>query len=202
MVAIPISILASAVLTALLVWSGLDWAYFTWVQSQPLTGWLHLADRLGYLVPVVLPLGLLGLGLLHRRRPYMRLALAALSAAIGAVVVAIALKSLTGRVSPPHHDFGASLIGADNSAAFQFGFMRQSVLGGWPSSHALVSFAVLLALTRLSPRPLPVVLIGLPLALFIGLGVSFGFHWLSEFASGALIGSAVGLWVAHLVKPA
>ena len=100
-------------------------------------------------------------------------------------------------MSPPHHAFGAGLAGADNSAAFQFGFLNQPLIGGWPSSHATVAFAVLVALVLLARRRTYVVIFGTPLALFIGLGVSFGYHWLSEFASGILIGSAVGYAVAQ-----
>tara|TARA_R110000850_G_scaffold41596_3_gene106525 strand:- start:3359 stop:3976 length:618 start_codon:yes stop_codon:yes gene_type:complete len=189
--------LASSLLTALLVQSGLDWRYFVWIQNSRAVGLLPLADRVGYVAPVLVSLGLAAVATVAPRRGAWSLTGASVAAALGGLAVSVALKSVTGRMSPPHHAFGAGLEGADNSAAFQFGFLNQPLIGGWPSSHATVAFAVLVALVLLTRRRTYVVIFGSPLALFIGLGVSFGYHWLSEFASGILIGSAVGYAVAQ-----
>lgn len=192
------SMAASAALTAAFVQTGLDWAYFVWIQGSPLVALLWPADIVGYIAPFAV---VLALAIATRRAGGSRdwsLPLAAVLATLGGLAVSVGLKSITGRVSPPHHAFGEALTSADNSAMFQFGFLNQPIIGGWPSSHATISFAVLVAVVLVAPiakRP-RLVIYGLPVAAFIGLGVTFGFHWLSEFVSGVLIGSAVGYCVA------
>ena len=111
-----------------------------------------------------------------------------------ALLVSMALKTFSGRASPPHHTFGADLAFADDSAAFKFGFMNEPILGGWPSSHATVAFAVAFALVSALPKMRGLYVASFILAVFIGVGVTLGFHWLSELVAGALIGAGIGLW--------
>ena len=193
-----LGIAVSVVLTWIFVRSGLDWAYFVLIQKLPLFGALIAADGFGYIFPV---LYVAGLFLAARRAPqkgYGAAGFAVLISVALALDVSMTLKAITGRVSPPHHAYGAALANADNSDAFNFGWMNLSILGGWPSSHATVAFAITVSLMVVLPRARGLHLITLCLAVFTGLGVTFGFHWLSEFASGALIGASIGLWVGSV----
>lgn len=192
---ILMSIAAAALLTALFVLSGLDWAYFVLVQNMHLFGPLMVADGFGYVFPVVLPAGLILFGRRSPRLLYGAAGVAALIAGGLALAVSSALKVFAGRVSPPHHTFGADLANTDNSAVFQFGFMNETILGGWPSSHAAVAFAVAVTLAAALPGARRLRIFCFIFAALIGIGVTFGFHWLSEFFSGALIGASIGLWV-------
>lgn len=197
--AVLLSVALSALLTAVLVISGVDWAYFVWVQNLRLFGPLMAADIFGYVFPVLVPVALLLAASRVPGRGYGLAGVGALVAAASGLAVSMSLKAVAGRVSPPHHDFGASLAGmADTSAAFNFGFMNTSILGGWPSSHATVAFAVVVAVIMALPTARALHMAGLVIAGFIGLGVSFGFHWVSEFLSGAMIGSAVGYWIGGI----
>ena len=153
------------------------------------------ADGLGYVFRTLLPAGLILGALLTRQRGYGTAGVAALIAAGLALAVSTALKAFAGRVSPPHHTFGADLANADNSAVFQFGFMNEAILGGWPSSHATVAIAVAVALAAALPGARGLHIINFIIAAVIGIGVTLGFHWLSEFFSGVLIGASIGLWV-------
>ena len=192
-----VSVTVASALTAILATSGLDWAYFLWVQSSHTGGLLMTADTIGYPFPLVVAAGL---GIVGIRNPGNGYSIAGIAAAVAAVlglVVSMALKSIAGRVSPPHHAFGAALADADNSAVFNFGFMNEAILGGWPSSHATVAFAVVAALFVTMPAARGLRIISLGFATVIGIGVTLGFHWLSDFISGVVIGTSIGLWVGR-----
>ena len=193
-----LSIAVSAFVTWIFVLSGLDWAYFVLTQNLGLFGPLIAADGFGYVFPVLVPAGLFIAAWTAPRKGYGPAAIAALISAVLGLAVSMALKSVAGRVSPPHHELGADLANADNSAGFNIGFMNESILGGWPSSHATVAFAVVVSLMVALPAARRLHMICLILAAFIGIGVTFGFHWLSEFVSGAFIGSSIGLWVGGM----
>lgn len=183
------------VLTAAIVWSGLDWSYFVWVQTDGPRNLLRPADRAGYFIPVLVPVLFLLGAALFRSWHILRLALASAGAAVLGLAGSMAIKALSGRASPPHHTFGDALQSADNSAGFHFGFMNERLIGGWPSSHATVHFAVAFALFILwAGRP---VLQTIPLlvAMCIGLGVTLGYHWLSDMVAGACLGAAIGLTI-------
>jgi len=51
-------------------------------------------------------------------------------AAFGRLVVSMPLKVVTGRISAPHHVYGAGLAGTDNNANFQFELFNQPHIGG------------------------------------------------------------------------
>ncbi len=196
---ICVSITVASALTAIMVILGIDWTYFLWVQSEHPGGLLMTADAIGYPFPLAVAGGLAIAGFMKRGRGYIMAAVAAAAAAVLGLGVSMALKSVAGRMSPPHHKIGAALAEADNSADFNFGFMNEAILGGWPSSHATVAFAVVAALIVTLPTARGLQIIGLAFATFIGIGVTLGFHWLSEFISGALIGASIGLWVGGAV---
>ncbi len=192
------SIAAAVLLTAVLVMTGLDWTYFVLVQNMDLSGPLMVADGFGYAFPVLLSGGLMLAGVLRPGRGYGLAGVTALIAGSLALVISMTLKAFSGRASPPHHNFGLDLANADNSAAFKFGFMNEAILGGWPSSHAAVALAIAVSVAVALPGARTLHIVSFAFAAFIGIGVTFGFHWLSEFLSGALIGASIGIWVGSL----
>ncbi len=182
--------------TAGLAYSGFDWAYLVFVLHAVPYGLILTADLLGFIIPVFLPLTLWGVALVRRTALWRTLAAATSYAVILGFSLSVILKALTGRTSPPHFHHG-EIMGAlvDNSRAFNFGFMNEHVIGGWPSSHTTIAFALATTLSLLLPPRFYVRAILFSVALFIGVGVTFGYHWVSEFVAGACLGVAIGLVV-------
>jgi membrane-associated phospholipid phosphatase len=177
----------------------------------------------------VLPLFCLAIGLvyLYTKKKYgagsvavVSFTLALFRAALLALVVGLALstsfKALAGRESPPHFHTADRLHLAetwvDNSAAFQFGFMREQVFGGYPSSHATIYFAFAFLMlyiyiygkrqhaggcTTLKVVHSSLLVASFLVALYIAIGVSLGHHWFSEVLAGAML----GLIIARSVYP-
>lgn len=178
--------------TFILVQSGLDWKYLVWINEHNLNVLLYTSDSLGFLVAILLPLVLYTLARYFKHSTYQLYAAAVTYCVILGFTVSTFIKMFTGRTSPPHRHHGEELILIDNSYAFNFGFMREQIIGGWPSSHSTIMLALATCLWMMIPirwwYKLPIVCI----ALFVGTGVTFGFHWLSEFVAGALLGIAIG----------
>ena len=184
---IPLYI-AAVGFTYVLVMLGVDWAYFLFIMKRVPRPFLFISDLLGFLIPIFLPLVLYMFSKI-RKSAYLRiLAEATMYATFLGLSVSTCIKSFTGRVSPP--DDGNMLV--DTSHAFQFGFMREQIIGGWPSSHTTIAFALATTLVLLCPQSWRVKVLALSTAVCIGIGVTFGWHWLSEFVAGALIGTALG----------
>jgi membrane-associated phospholipid phosphatase len=139
-------------------------------------------------VPLFVPLGLFVYGRLQKRQSFIRVSGAVLLAVLVGFFVSTCIKVFTGRVSPPHH----GPFDADISSAFQFGFMEHQIMGGWPSSHATVIFALVACLCAFFPQKRWLPVVSYAMAFFIGIGVTFGFHWFSEFLMGALLGYVLG----------
>lgn len=177
--------------TAFLVWSGLDWAYLVFVITSVPNAFLYVADGLGFLIPIVLPLALYVGWRFWKSETCRNCSAAALYAVLLGFSLSMAIKLFTGRVSPPHRHRGEELVLVDNSHDFNFGFMETHIIGGWPSSHTTIAFALAVSLALLLPRWYTWISFIL-LAAFIGIGVTFGFHWLSEFVAGACLGSVIG----------
>jgi hypothetical protein len=181
--------LIAIVSTLALVVSGFDWQYFLWTRSPLLRSWLYPAVPIGALVPVALPLALFLLSSVTRNTQ-LRLAAWAISQAeiIGGIVAA-SYKALTGRAHPSHE------VATDVSRVFKFGLLRGGVFWGWPSSHTTIAFAMAVTVFKLCPNHRWLGCLAIVYAFYIGLGVSMTIHWLSDFAAGALIGTAVGIVV-------
>lgn len=180
-----------------LVQSGIDWKYIVWVYEQNLTFLLYSGDLLGFVIAIFLPLSLYVIGHYSQRHLYVIYATAVTYCVVLGFTVSTFIKMFTGRTSPPHRHRGEELILIDNSQAFNFGFMREQIIGGWPSSHTTIMFALATCLWMMLPirwwYKLPVLLI----ALYVGIGVTFGFHWLSEFVAGVCLGIAIGYIVGQ-----
>lgn len=178
-------------ITGALVILGIDWNYFLYMHAHASPEILFLADLIGIVVPIALPAALVIEG---RRRKDPRLERAGwmiAEAELAAFLIVLAYKSVAGRVSPPF--FGPFV---DASWEFNFGFLRESVYGGWPSSHTAVAFAAAASIAQLLHRHRLLRWSVFGYAAFIGLSEAIGFHWFSEVIAGALIGTVVG-WVAY-----
>jgi hypothetical protein len=191
-------------LTAACVVSGLDWQYFVFVSTYVPQAFLFIADIAGFLVPIILPVALI---LFARYTKKMHAGKNAVGtgdvrnvglhlgkAVVYAFCVSLFYKALSGRTSPPHHHGDGAQVGtlADTSADFHLGFMQGEMLGGWPSSHTTIACAMAAVVVASFPKRRIVHVAAYAYAAFIALGVSFGFHWLSEIVAGALIGTVVG----------
>jgi membrane-associated phospholipid phosphatase len=111
------------------------------------------------------------------------------SAFLGWVISSI-YKALTGRVHP---DYENTVI--DISRNFDFGFWKNGIVWGWPSSHTTTSFAIAIALVFAFPENKVIRLLAPFYAMCIWLGTTIGAHWFSEFFAGIFIGTAIGIVV-------
>jgi membrane-associated phospholipid phosphatase len=181
-------------LTYLCVISGFDWWYFLYTYEHAPKVLLFLADGLGFLIPILLPIVVL-IGERKGRFPKGTFAPLTLSI-LGAFFLSMCIKAFTGRISPPHH----GPFDVDISHMFQFGFMEHHIIGGWPSSHAAVMFALCTALFMLLPLSLRARGLIFFVAVFVAVGVTFGFHWFSELVMGAVLGIVVGRSVVYTYR--
>lgn len=185
----------AVVSTAYLVYSGEDWRYLATVEHGVPMSLLFIADSIGFLLPLLLPLTLYIIARVRKSDALHFYARAVAQCVVLGFTLSTFIKIFTGRTSPPHPYDGVGRAFVDNSHDFHFGFLREQVIGGWPSSHATIAcaLATLLILT-LPPRWYTRLLIP-ALATFVSIGVTFGFHWLSESIAGACLGAAIGATV-------
>jgi membrane-associated phospholipid phosphatase len=176
-------------LTAVIVVSGFDWYYFTITRNFYFESFFFPAIIIGAALPIFgLPLMLL-FGWLRKSEPTKMLAWTLGQAAVIGWLVSSFYKALTGRIPPPH------TILVDISNQFNFGFFKEGIFWGWPSSHTAVAFAMAFALITLYPKNKIVKLVSFIYALYIGIGVSLDIHWFSEFVAGAIMGTVIGVVV-------
>lgn len=189
---------AAAAVSTVIVYSGFDWWYWEAVQGTRLYAITFPAVVIGMVVPVFgLVLYLLS-GYATRNKMRVTVACALGQAAILGLVISSAIKAFTGRIPPPHVLIQGM---ADVSHGFQFGWLQGGIFWGWPSSHTTVAFAMAAALIALYPRNKAVRWGALIYAFYIGIGVSMGIHWFSEFAAGAAIGWVIGTVVGQSFRP-
>ena len=173
-------------LTGVIVFSGFDWYYFVATRIFSFNTLFFPAIIIGGLLPMFgLPLMLL-FGWFRKNIKTQMLAWALGQAALIGYLISSFYKSLTGRIPPPH------TIVIDISRKFNFGFLKEGIFWGWPSSHTAVAFAMAFVLITLYPKNKIVRGFSFIYALYIGIGVSFDIHWFSEFIAGAIIGAVVG----------
>ncbi len=188
-----IALYAVGILTTyVLVITGIDWRYLNFVVTNIPPEVLFFFDVIGYIVPTVI---ISFLWIQSRRKKsvlYHLYASAVLHAITIALFVSALLKAITNRTPPIYHFSDHNLFLIDNSNSFDFGFMRESIINGWPSSHAAVIFAIAFTFFFLLPRNYFVKTVLFTFAISISIGLSFGSHWLSETIMGILVGSIVG----------
>lgn len=177
-------------LTAYLVLSGFDEAYFVGTRSQNLLPLVSPAIVGGALIPLLLPLILFTIGYIRQNRLQKITAGALAEATLLGSLISSIYKTFTGRLQPNWTD-----MGVDISHQFQFGFWRHGIFWGWPSSHTTIAFAMAFSFIYLFPQRKRWKILALLLAVYVGLGVSVSIHWFSDFIAGAIIGTVVGITV-------
>lgn len=181
--------------TVLIVTTGLDWVYLVYVLETFPSWILFVADMFGLAIPIFLLLLSIGVLVLKKNVWHRACALAMLYSITLGFTLSTIIKVFTGRTSPPHRHHGVELVLIDNSHAFNFGFLKEQIIGGWPSSHATIAFALATTLALVLPTHWYIRMTLFAVAFFIGIGVTFGFHWFSEFVAGACLGVETGLVV-------
>ena len=179
------------VLTAVLVLSGFDWWYFT-SQIPTVRMILFPAVIIGFFLPIILPIVLYLVGKIGNYKRMVCTAFALAQAAILGSLISSIYKAFTGRLQPDFRN-----MTTDISHNFEFGFLRHGVFWGWPSSHTTIAFSMAFTLIFLYRGNRGVMAGALLYALYIGLGVATSIHWFSDFAAGALIGTAIGITVGN-----
>jgi membrane-associated phospholipid phosphatase len=191
--------LLAIVLTYILVFSGFDWKFFTFVAAASWRTDFYPALMLGSILPVLLPLVLMLVGLIAKNKKSLKSGLAVAQAAFLGLVISSLYKAFTGRIQPPGHLYTLFVnIGdlKDTSHQFLFGFLRHGVFWGWPSSHTTIAFAMAVAIWTIFPKNKIIRFIAPTYAFYIGIGVAVtSIHWFSEFVAGAIIGSVIGVVV-------
>jgi membrane-associated phospholipid phosphatase len=191
-------------LTALIVMTGGDWAYYRWTRGDGFVRLARPAILLGTVVPVFGTLAILLAGEIRKNHRLITKGWALGQAAILGYLISCGYKALTGRIPPPFRGFrmsaGDASSLADTSHGFQFGFLKGGVFWGWPSSHTTVAFAMAVCLIQLHPNNKKLVFCAWLYAFYVGLGVSVSIHWFSEFAAGAIFGTVIGTVVGRSFK--
>lgn len=186
--------LVMMVLTAGLVFGGVDWWYYQTTRSAELWSWMIPAAALGFFMPMLLPVSMLLEGYIFQNRAVATGGWALIQAEVMGWFLSSTYKAFTGRVHPAHQGL------MDISHEFRFGFLRGGVFWGWPSSHTTIAFAMAFTLWALYPRAIWLRAVAVGYALYIGLGVSVTIHWLSDFVAGAILGTMIGLVVGKEFK--
>lgn len=194
-------------LTAILVLSGFDWWYFTAHQTPLLRIIFFPALVIGFFLPIIAPVILYLVGKIGKLTRIVTTAFALAQAAILGSLISSIYKAFTGRIQPDMRN-----LSTDISHGFHFGILQHGIFWGWPSSHTTIAFAMAFTLIFLFRGNRGVLTGALLYAFYIGIGVSLSIHWFSDFAAGALIGTAIGMtvgrsyrvrseWISHSVKP-
>jgi membrane-associated phospholipid phosphatase len=184
-------LLLAITLTYVLVTSGFDWWYYQ-ITRSPKLNWLALAaGGSGFVIPVAVPLGMYLIGRRRGSAPLINAGAAAGQAVMIAFIASAVLKAFTGRIQPVVTYYLAAPSEVDNSREFLFGFLRNGIFWGWPSSHTAVALAGTVALA-LVIRTTTVRIAAWIFAFFIAAGASVGFHWFSDVAAGVIVGSLIG----------
>ncbi|MES2214042.1 MAG: phosphatase PAP2 family protein [Patescibacteria group bacterium] len=188
--------LLAILLTYVCVATELDWWYFQRIKGDFTHVLAIPALVLGGILPIIVPVLLLVIGKFHHRKMYFNSGVVLAQAAILGSFISSLYKAFTGRIQPDIYAV------TDISHNFQFGFLRHGVFWGWPSSHTTIAFAMSVALISLFPHKRWVKWLALFYAFYVGIGVSTGAHWFSEFLAGAIIGSIIGIAVGsyHTAK--
>jgi membrane-associated phospholipid phosphatase len=197
--------LLAIVLTLVIVETGFDWKLFIYFSGVSWRTNFLPALMFGAALPLLVPLIFLLASFILKNKTALNIGLAETEAVILGIFVASVYKAFTGRMQPPGHFhpgvFDASKL-TDISHRFQFGFLRHGVFWGWPSSHTTLAFAMAAVFWVAFPKKRIARTIALAYALYIGIGVAVtSIHWFSEFISGAIIGSIIGLVVSKSYFP-
>ena len=180
--------------TAVLVLTGIDWQYYVTSRDPAIQIFGFSAGMVGFLIPVLVPLIMLSVSVSRKNLRLRNASYATMQAGILGFAVSTFYKVFTGRTGLPHFASAANNL-VDSSHMFRFGIYRGGAFQGWPSSHTSVAFAMSVTLIMLFPENKTVRYGAIAYALYIGLGASVGFHWLSDFVAGVILGTIIGITV-------
>lgn len=117
---------------------------------------------------------------------------AAMQAAAIALLSSSLIKALTNRQESEENVKATNAQSRD----FDFGFLKQSVWGGFPSGHAATNMAMSAALAAYYPNRADIRLAAYSWAAYValsaGIGDSGGVHWASDAVAGSLMGWIIG----------
>lgn len=180
-------------LTSIILYFNLDWAYHIWITSHTPRSILFIGDLLGFILP---PLFIIAAYFYNYKR-FNRFSFELYRRVFSSILLAISattlVKIFTNRVGPPFR--GDSALWVNDSMNFHFGFMEQSFIGGYPSSHAAVFFTLFFIFYFWSFKfkfKSIITLTLFVLASFISFSVSLGFHWISDVVAGIIFGYVTG----------
>jgi membrane-associated phospholipid phosphatase len=181
-----------ALCTWICVRSGFDWWYYTHVHQSTFYPIFFPAVPIGGLVPLVVPLALYLVAIFTRKPKINIYAFALAQAALLGSLLSSLMKVFTGRVQPPH--FTQTML--DQSNGFRFGLYEGGIFWGWPSSHTTIAFAMAFTLISILPAEQKAwKYLAVCYAFYVGIGVSMGIHWFSDFVMGAILGTIIGTLV-------
>jgi len=181
--------------TIILVITNIDWFYFINTRSGVLMSIFFPAAILGGILPIIVPLYLIISGYFTKLNKDEMLGWAILQATIIGSVISSFYKMFTGRIQPDLQNVANNISGN-----FEFGFLKHGIFWGWPSSHTTIAFAMAFTLIQMFPKNKFVKFISIFYALYIGIGVSFSIHWLSDCVAGAIIGTVIGIVAGRSYK--
>lgn len=189
--------------TYFMVTGGADWAWSNIAYNNRALAYSGTPfGALGFVLPVVLPLGMYFYGGSAEKPGLQITGLALGQAAILGVLISSSMKAFTSRRDPGILEgvVNGTREAEDFSNDFAFGFLERGVFSGWPSSHTMVMFAMAVTLTELYPDSLPVKITAYTYAFLTGIGMSVFGHWASDTVAGALIGYSIGKSVGSSYK--
>lgn len=175
-------------LTYMLVSSNFDWNYYKFFLGTPIYYFAFSAAAIGGLVPLFAPLGVFVFGYARKSVELMQVSFALIQSVLIGSIISSLYKAFTGRFHPSV----AEISNIDISHIFQFGFLRNGIFWGWPSSHTTIAFAMTATLWALYPKNKYVKIISAIYAFYIGICVSMTIHWFSDFIAGAIFGIVIG----------
>lgn len=187
-------------ITALCVYLQIDWRYFLVMNEYAPRGFLLAADVAGFLVPLFFILTVVTSRVRFVAKRIQEDIYGIAYAICTAFSLALFYKALSGRSSPDAHALFNAVLPTNNSADFHLGFMDGEMLGGWPSSHTTIAFAMAAYMVARYPTKAYMPYLMYTYATLVGLGVAVGFHWLSEVLAGALLGVLIGRSVARATR--
>ncbi|MDB4984729.1 MAG: phosphoesterase PA-phosphatase related protein [Patescibacteria group bacterium] len=176
--------------TYAIVMFGLDANYFMWAQTSSLYGFFSLAGFLGFFIPFFIFLIFLVVGSVTKNKRTMMAAWMSAQAGILGFGLSSFVKIFTGRIQPPHGIVSNVL---QVSHGFRFGILEGGVFWGWPSSHTATAFAISVAIAVYYKDKKWLGVIAILYALYIGIGASMSFHWLSDVVAGLILGCVIGV---------
>jgi membrane-associated phospholipid phosphatase len=188
-----LNFIGAGVGTWAMIETGLDWKWRNTIFDNPnIPDIGSVVMSTGGVVPIITPVAFYLSGkLLNYEKPIIA-ASALTQTLILTMAIQTPLKMITGRRVPGlGHDFDESISGeADFSG--EFNWFNMDYFNGWPSGHTANAFSAAAALSEIYYDNIWVKIAAYTYASFVGFGVTFHAHWVSEAVAGALIGYAIG----------